>query len=409
MDTIERERQLKIYELKTDLLHLLQDFKKDLKNIIETKFSRSDVSPELTEFFKEKEYIELNMFLSKYISLLEKPAVSMDSTESTFLKEKDFLLRIIDEILNRLNYTVHKLEKFGERGRWILEQLTFDEYMMQVKKDLEQNLEKAINRTLNKDIAKLKSKLKGVDNIENYQDLINFKNQLEGEINFYISHEIFPKIEHIFNSYKRDLAKKIDQYVQKLSIDQDLKDKINEDLSEMVDSFNIKPSEFYYISPDFSPNIFNYNKNFSEFEILKENITSTRFLILITVGLILVFSGFFMPDRTFEIIVISLGIVTVIYSIIDSMFFNDYFYYKYIEMIKNKIKNDLSKSIDEIKNSIKERLIKIAERYERNISSVIKNETVDIRNFLEDIEDIERLYTKYIEKISEKRESIEGV
>ncbi|WP_456402908.1 hypothetical protein [Persephonella sp.] len=409
MDTIERERQLKIYELKTDLLHLLQDFKKDLKNIIETKFSKSDVSPELTEFFKEKEYIELNMFLSKYISLLEKPAVSMDSTESTFLKEKDFLLRIIDEILNRLNYTVHKLEKFGERGRWILEQLTFDEYMMQVKKDLEQNLEKAINRTLNKDIAKLKSKLKGVDNIENYQDLINFKNQLEGEINFYISHEIFPKIEHIFNSYKRDLAKKIDQYVQKLSIDQDLKDKINEDLSEMVDSFNIKPSEFYYISPDFSPNIFNYNKNFSEFEILKENITSTRFLILITVGLILVFSGFFMPDRTFEIIVISLGIVTVIYSIIDSMFFNDYFYYKYIEMIKNKIKNDLSKSIDEIKNSIKERLIKIAERYERNISSVIKNETVDIRNFLEDIEDIERLYTKYIEKISEKRESIEGV
>ncbi|WP_457623790.1 hypothetical protein [Persephonella sp.] len=409
MDTIERERQLKIYELKTDLLHLLQDFKKDLKNIIETKFSRSDVSPELTEFFKEKEYIELNMFLSKYISLLEKPAVSMDSTESTFLKEKDFLLRIIDEILNRLNYTVHKLEKFGERGRWILEQLTFDEYMMQVKNDLEQNLEKAINRTLNKDIAKLKSKLKGVDNIENYQDLINFKNQLEGEINFYISHEIFPKIEHIFNSYKRDLAKKIDQYVQKLSIDQDLKDKINEDLSEMVDSFNIKPSEFYYISPDFSPNIFNYNKNFSEFEILKENITSTRFLILITVGLILVFSGFFIPDRTFEIIVISLGIVTVIYSIIDSMFFNDYFYYKYIEMIKNKIKNDLSKSIDEIKNSIKERLIKIAERYERNISSVIKNETVDIRNFLEDIEDIERLYTKYIEKISEKRESIEGV
>ena len=114
MDQTSKERQLKIYELKTEILHLLQDLKKDLKLIIEDRFLDENTQKnELEKFFKDKEYVDLNMFLSKYLSILEKPASSMESSELTVLKEKENLLNTIDSIMRRLEFSVHKLDKLG--------------------------------------------------------------------------------------------------------------------------------------------------------------------------------------------------------------------------------------------------------------------------------------------------------
>jgi len=383
MDQTSKERQLKIYELKTEILHLLQDLKKDLKLIIEDRFLDENTQKnELEKFFKDKEYVDLNMFLSKYLSILEKPASSMESSELTVLKEKENLLNTIDSIMRRLEFTVHKLDKLGEKAQWVLDQLSFKDYMEQVKKELEQNLEKAISRTLNKDVSKLKQKLKKIDDINSYEELKVFQKQIEGEINLYISHDIFPKIEHIFNNYKKDLAKKIDQYVQKLHIDPELKERINEELSEMVDSFGIKASQFYYIAPDFPPDIFNYSRNFSELEILKENLPSTRFIAIFSSGLLLLAIGFMIPDRTYELLVSGLGIVILIYSVLDSIYMNDYFYRKYTAMIKNMIRKEFERSIENIKDDIKEKLMKISEKFEKNISHIVEKETKDIQNYL---------------------------
>ncbi|WP_457622285.1 hypothetical protein [Persephonella sp.] len=410
MDQTSKERQLKIYELKTEVLHLLQDLKKDLKLIIEDRFLDDNTQKnELEKFFKDKEYVDLNMFLSKSLSVLEKPATTVESSELTILKEKESLKEIISSVINRLEFTVHKLDKLSEKAQWILDQLSFRDYMDQVKKELENNLEKAISRTLSKDINKLKQKLKKIDSLNNYEELKVFQKQLEGEVNLYISQDIFPKIEHIFNNYKKDLAKKIDQYVQKLHIDPELKGKINEELSEMVDSFSIKASQFYYIAPEFPPDIFNHSRNFSEFEILKENLPSTRFIAIFTSGLLLLFIGLMIPDSMYELIVAGLGGILTLYSVIDSIYFNDYFYKKYLSMIRAKIKREFEKSLENIKEDIKEKLMKISEKFEKNISHIVEKETKDIHNYLLDINSIKKIYTRYIEQLHNFSKSVEEV
>ncbi len=410
MDQSSKERQLKIYEIKTGILHLLQDLKKDLKLIIENRFmNENEQKNELEKFFKDKEYVDLNMFLSKCISVLEKPAVSMESSELTILKEKESLIKTIESIINRLEFTNHKLDKIGEKAHWILDQLSFKDYMVQVKKELVQNLDKAITRTLNKDLSKLKQKLKGLEKVNRYEELNIFKKQIEGEINLYISHDIFPKIEHIFKNYKKDLAKKIDQYIQKLLIDPELKGRINEELSDMVDSFSIKASQFYYIAPDFPPDIFSQNRNISELDILKENLQSTRFITILSSGLLFLAVGFMMPEGIYELIASGSGILILVYSIIDSIYLNDYFYKKYIAMIKNKIRKEFEKSIDNIKDDIREKLIKISEKFEKNISLIIEKETREIQNYILDINSIKKVYNRYIEELKNTLKSVEEV
>ncbi|WP_457641085.1 hypothetical protein [Persephonella sp.] len=400
MGQTEKDKLIYIYELKSEIGNHLQELKKELTFIIETILRRiSNGLDDFEKFFKEKEYIDLNMFLSKYISILENPVLSKDSPGVLLIKEKDQLEKNLEKIINRLNFTKEKIEKYIEKGIWIQNQLSFHDYMKQVKKELEGNLEKAITRTLRNDIMKLKQKLKGIENINSYEDILNFKKQIESEINFYITHEIFPKVNNIFFNYKKDLAKKIDTYIQKASLNSELKEKLNEELSLVVEEFKIKPSQFFYSSPEINPSIFNYEKHFSEIEILKENISSVRFIVTFTIGLILTFIGILLSSKSHGLVILGFGVLTVVYSFIDSIYFNDYFKKKYILSTKNRIKNEFEKSIDNLKDKIKENLIKLSDGYEKNIALIIKNETKDIENYLLTLNKIHNIFERYIDKL----------
>lgn len=372
----------RIYKIKKDLIQELNVIKKDLSKTVKIlpEIESLPESQEFGIFFRDFEYPRLNKLITEYVNLLEKP-LSGD-TEEIFNTEVENLNNTISESILNLSKTVKKINEYIQKISGSEETIPFETYIAGVKSKLSTMIEKEIKREVKPDIDKLKEKLHFIYRYDDYNEIINFLNTYEREVNIYLSQKGSEKLSKIFEKYKAELLKEITKYIEKYIKSNQTKQKVIDEIRQMLDEINIGKHSIHYQLPDIRKHFSGLSKEQGKIDIIITNLESPRFLGLFGMGLAVFVIGFILPlpEGLKEILVLS-GFLIGIYSFFDSAFFNKFYIKKFIKQVRESIKDEVEKSTDLLLSGMKEKILKSSIKVENLLITIVNRETKTIKEF----------------------------
>jgi len=398
----------RIYKIKKDLIQQLNTVKKDLSMTVKNLpvIESLPESGEFATFFRDFEYPRLNKLITEYVNLLEKP-LSGD-TEEIYNTEIDNLNTTISESISNLSKSVKKINEHIQKISGSDEVTPFETYLANIKTKLNTMVEKEIKKEIKPDIEKLKEKLHFIYRYDDYNGIINFLKTYEREVNIYLSQKGSEKLSKIFEKYKTELLKEITKYIGKYIKSSQTRQKIIDEIRQMLDDISIGKHSVHYELPDIRKHFAGLGKEQSKIEIIIGNLESPRFLGILGAGFVLFITGFLLPlpEGIKEILVLS-GFLISIYSFIDSAFFNRFYMKKFIKQIRDNIKEDVEKSTDLLLVMMKEKVLKSSIKAENLLISIVHRETKTIKEFESFLINLRNRIEKHILLISNIKKDLE--
>ncbi len=398
----------RVYKIKKDLIQELNLVKKDLSRTVKNLpvVESLPESGEFGIFFRDFEYPRLNKLITEYVNLLEKP-LSGD-TEDIYNTEIENINSTISESVANLTKTIKKINEYIQKVSGSEEITPFETYLASVKAKLSGMIDKEIKKEIKPDIDKLKEKLHFIYRYDDYNGIINFLKTYEREVNIYLSQKGSEKLSKIFEDYKTHLLKEITKYIGKYIKSSQTKQKVIDEIRQMLDEINIDKHSIHYQLPDIRKHFSGLGKEQNRIDIIIGNLESPRFLGILGTGLILFLIGFLLPfsEGLKEILVLS-GFLISIYSFFDSAFFNRFYMKKFIRQIRNNIKEDVEKSTDILISFMKEKVLKSSIKAENLLISIVNRETKTVKEFENFLVNLRNSIEKHILLISNIKKDLD--
>ncbi|MDQ7055794.1 MAG: hypothetical protein Q9M89_04645 [Persephonella sp.] len=319
----------------------------------------SESIPETGEFsavFRDYEYIRLSKFISEQIGQLEKPISG--ETEDIFQSELENLQSSIDETISHLSETIKKINRFISNISGDTDSIPVEKFLSGIRLKILSKIEKSITKEIKPDLQKLKEKLDYIYRYESYSEIMGFLSSFEREVNLYLSQEGTEKIRKTFEKQKNEFISDIRLYLEKY-IKSKSSGKIIEEISQALNETGITRYSIHYSLPDIRKYFSSIASNQSKIDIILSNVESPRFIAIFLTGVFLFFGGMFAPfSETVRELTVLTGLLIIIYSFIDSAYFNRFYIRKYIKQVREGIKDEINSSLDKVITNILQSITK---------------------------------------------------
>ncbi|WP_297454115.1 hypothetical protein [Persephonella sp.] len=374
----------RIYKIKRQLINELNNIKEDLNRYTKNIFTHNELpeSIEFANFFRNTEYQRLNKLITEEINLLEKPISG--ETDEILKQEVENIEAVIKSIDKALYETIDKINDTIRKLTGSLEGLSIEQFIAKVRGNLDKKYSSRIQKEIKPDLDKFKEKLKYIYKYDSYDELLNFVKAIEREVNVYLHSDVMEKLKEIFEDYKNDYLKEIEDYISTVIKSRAVREKIISEIKKTLKETNIDKYSIYYTAPDIKKHFTEAQQDISRIDIILANMESKRFIILVTIGMVIFFAGMFLPlPEMVKALIVLIGFAIGVYAFIDAAYINKHYMKKFIKQVKENIEEDLKKSIDKIIPLLQEKMIKSSMKIDNMLVVIFQRETKLIKSFEE--------------------------
>ncbi len=372
----------RIYKIKRQLINQLNSIKEDLNRYTKNIFIHNELpeSIEFANFFRNTEYQRLNKLITEEINLLEKPISG--ETDEILKQEVKNIETVIKDLEKALHETINKINETIHRLTGSLEGLSIEQFIVKVRNNLDKKYSSVIQKEIKPDLDKFKEKLKYIYRYNSYDEIITFVKSFEREVNVYLHSDAMEKLREIFENYKKDYLKEIENYLSGVIKSRAVREKILSEIKKTMEETKIDKYSIYYTAPDIKKHFAEAQQDISRIDIILANMESKRFIILMVVGLVLFIAGMFLPfPEIVKIFIVLLGFSIGVYAFIDAAYLNKHHMKKFIEQIKENIEEDMEKSINKIVVLLQEKMVKSSIKIDNMLVVIFQRETKLIKSF----------------------------
>ncbi len=372
----------RVYKFKKLLIQELNELRKDLSTAIKNMYVSDSVpeSSEFSRFFRDHEYITLNKIITEHITQLERPVSG--ETEEVYFSEVENLKTTIDDIVSHLSETVRKINKYIINISGGTEVIPVEKFFIRLREKIEKNIDREIQKEIKPDIENLKEKINFIYRYNGYSEIMGFLSNFEREVNLYLSQKGVEKLKKITEKQKEFFLSGVKEYLENYIKSKSTREKIIKEITQHIEEINVNRYTIHYSLPDIRKYFADMSKEMSKIDVIISNLESSRFITILITGIILFILGISLPFNTIikELIAIA-GLITAVYSFIDSAYFNKHYMKKFVKQVRENIKEEIIKSLDSFHTVIKNSIMKNFLKAENLAISVIKRETRTIKNF----------------------------
>ena len=398
-------------EKTTKVLESIADYlEKKIREIKE--LPEDDESNKFLKELAKTDLQQLYFFIKNEIEVINTPVRSTKrGFKKVFNERIEEMINIVSEVENRLKSIVKKLENFQEK---LFSKRTgyipFREFIRSYRDEIHDNLKLAASRILHDKLEYFNEELDKIKELKEPHQITNFLKVFESNVNTFITQQLLENTAAVVNSLKDTMLKKTEEYLNQLDIPQEKKKQILEKVELFLDSYDNLYPVIYFDLPDIPPDFFDYKGEYkSRLDVFVENIMSGRFLVIFGIGFVLSLIGLleaYSSDSDIAYIILFIGIILIIFSIIDAMFFNNKFLEDFLEIKKNQLLNIIKQKLNEIQTNTTIFLLEQEENLETSINEIINAELEAYSKGGQYLEDLKNMLNTFITSLEELKKDL---
>ena len=398
-------------EKTTKILESIADYlEKKIREIKE--LPDNDESNKFLKELAKTDLQQLYFFIKNEIEVINTPVRSTKrGFKKVFNERIDEMINIVSEVESRLKAIIKKLENFQEN---IFSKRTgfisFKEYIREHRDEIHDNLKLAASRILQDKLDYFNEELEKIKELKDPVQITNFLKVFEANVNSFITEQLLENTAAVVNSLKDTMLKKTEDYLNQVNLPEDKKKLILEKVELFLDSYDNLYPVIYFDLPEVPPDFFDYKGEYkSKLDIFVENIMSGRFLIIFGTGFILSLIGLieaYASDSSFAYIILFLGIILILFSILDAMFFNHKFLEDFLEVKKQQLLNIIKQKLNEIRTNVTIFLFLLEDNLETSINEIINAELEAYSKGGQFLEDLKNMLTTFVKSLEELKKDL---
>lgn len=380
------------------------------------EIEESSEEDEVNAFLKEiaKNNLEkLYFFIKSKIDFINTPIrVQKKGFKKQFNQRIEEMIDLLITVKNQIEGIIKKIYDFQKK---IQSKRTgfeaFKDFILDYRKEIHENLNLAVKRISQDKINIFRGELNKIKSLKTPKQIFMFIKAFEGNINTFIKEQLLENVAGVMYSLKDTMFKKTEEYLERLDIPEEKKKKILDEVKMFLDSYENVYPVIYFDIPDIPEDFFDYKGVYqSKLDIFIDNITSVRFIAMFLGGVFITFIGLielYITENDMFYMVLLLGMIIIIFALLDVFLFNHSFLENFLEERKEQILDVLKPRIEEIKTKSLIFLLEQEENLENAIDGLINEELEIYSKGGEYLEDMKEIFIGFVNKIENLKLELE--
>lgn len=380
------------------------------------EIEESSEEDEVNAFLKEiaKNNLEkLYFFIKSKIDFINTPIrVQKKGFKKQFNQRIEEMIDLLITVKNQIEGIIKKIYDFQKK---IQSKRTgfeaFKDFILDYRKEIHENLNLAVKRISQDKINIFRGELNKIKSLKTPKQIFMFIKAFEGNINTFIKEQLLENVAGVMYSLKDTMFKKTEKYLERLDIPEEKKKKILDEVKMFLDSYENVYPVIYFDIPDIPEDFFDYKGVYqSKLDIFIDNITSVRFIAMFLGGVFITFIGLielYITENDMFYMVLLLGMIIIIFALLDVFLFNHSFLENFLEERKEQILDVLKPRIEEIKTKSLIFLLEQEENLENAIDGLINEELEIYSKGGKYLEDMKEIFIGFVNKIENLKLELE--
>lgn len=380
------------------------------------EIEESSEEDEVNTFLKEiakNDLEKLYFFIKSKIDFINTPIrAQKKGFKKQFNQKIEEMIDVLITVKSQIEGIIKKIDDFQKK---IQSKRTgfepFKDFILDYRKEIHENLNLAVKRISQDKINIFRGELNKIKSLKTPKQIFMFIKAFEGNINTFIKEQLLENVAGVMYSLKDTMFKKTEEYLERLDIPEEKKKKILDEVKVFLDSYENVYPVIYFDIPDIPEDFFDYKGVYqSKLDIFIDNITSVRFIAMFLGGVFITFIGLielYITENDMFYMVLLLGMIIIIFALLDAFLFNHSFLENFLEERKEQILDVLKPRIEEIKTKSLIFLLEQEENLENAIDGLINEELEIYSKGGKYLEDMKEIFIGFVNKIENLKLELE--
>jgi len=356
---------------------------------------------------------KLYFFIKSKIDFINTPIrAQKKGFKKQFNQKIEEMIDVLITVKSQIEGIIKKIDDFQKK---IQSKRTgfepFKDFILDYRKEIHENLNLAVKRISQDKINIFRGELNKIKSLKTPKQIFMFIKAFEGNINTFIKEQLLENVAGVMYSLKDTMFKKTEEYLERLDIPEEKKKKILDEVKVFLDSYENVYPVIYFDIPDIPEDFFDYKGVYqSKLDIFIDNITSVRFIAMFLGGVFITFIGLielYITENDMFYMVLLLGMIIIIFALLDAFLFNHSFLENFLEERKEQILDVLKPRIEEIKTKSLIFLLEQEENLENAIDGLINEELEIYSKGGKYLEDMKEIFIGFVNKIENLKLELE--